>query len=103
MQNLPRYPDADPEPEPTLADLDGPSMRQLTRIALAHQGEWSNGWEYKVTCGVGNEPFDPAKPPPGDGWILNEFAGDHGHTRTLTSYNAPMHKVHWRRRKGTEA
>lgn len=84
--------------EPRLEHLELPTTYLIAQTAHQMRGEYAAGWQFSTTCAVGDEPFDPTKPPKGDGWVLNEFAGDLGHTHKQTTYDKPMHVVHWRRR-----
>lgn len=80
-------------------DPDADWQLLSTQIAYAHKIEHQVGWEYRSTCAVGDEPWDPTKPPPGDGWVLNTYAGTDGYSEGVTSYDKPIREAHWCRKK----
>lgn len=93
------YPPVRPYVEPPPGDPDGDYGTLATQLARGMRMEWLTGWEFTTTGALDGEEFDPDLPPPGDGWVLNEYAGDQGHSTKVIAGDREARRVHWRRRK----
>jgi len=80
-------------------DLDGPPMKWSTRVAKGCRAETMEGWEFARTWAFVGDPFDPDKPPAGDGWVKNEYVAAGGSEMRDTASGQQQHVVYWRRRK----
>lgn len=76
--------------EPPPGDPDGPWQRWANRLAAGHRAQEFAGWEYKSTFG---------DPPAGDGWELNDLAGDGGYAEKRDAAGNEYQVTYWRRRK----
>jgi hypothetical protein len=78
---------------PPPGDPDGPWQKIANRLAAGHRAQDFWGWEYKAT------PSKPSKPPAGDGWELNGYAGDGGYEVFRDGSGQERQVTYWRRRK----
>lgn len=92
------YPLPSPYVERQPGDPDGHWGQGSTQIARGLRMEWEPGWEFKHTSAPVGEPFDPDAPPPGDGWVLNEYCGDKGHGTETDGRGRELQVSYWRRK-----
>lgn len=93
-----QFPPVKPYVEPEPGDPEGDWRRPGNRLALGLQIEHEPGWEFARTHALDGAPFDPEKPPAGDGWVRNEYKGDHGYAVIRTAYGREMRVSYWRRK-----
>lgn len=89
--------------EPPPGDPKGDWRRRGTTLAIGHQIQNLEGWEYTRTAGLEAEGFDPDAPPKGEGWEINTYRGENGYEADRDAKDRPRLTTYWRRRVARKA